>query len=112
MRGPLAGETISVMGEQPTVWRYYGRFLARWAKDSTPWARDNILFAGGMVFLPVIAVWIHDRNHSIDWDIVKTTFWLYLGAFGLYAAWSLRNTVSFIPAPTTGLVKNYLGMPG
>jgi len=62
------------------------------AKDSTPWARDNILFAGGMVFLPVIAVWIHDRNHSIDWDIVKTTFWLYLGAFGLYAAWHAVRT--------------------
>lgn len=29
-----------------------------------------------------------------------------------YAIVSLRNTVSFVPAPTTGLVKNYPGMPG
>jgi phage terminase large subunit len=29
-----------------------------------------------------------------------------------YAIVSLKNSVSFIPAPTTGLVKNYPGMPG
>jgi phage terminase large subunit len=40
----------------------------------------------------------HEYSHSMD--AVR------------YAIVSLKNSVSFMPAPTTGLVKNYPGMPG
>jgi hypothetical protein len=90
--------TFWVMGNQPTFWSYYRRFFPRLVKDATPWARDNLVFASCMIFLPVLGVWVRDRNHAIDWDILKTTLWLYLIAFGFYTlvhaaltAWKLDS---------------------
>ena len=48
--------------ENPVTFReYYGRFSRKLAKDATPWARDNIGFAGAMVFLPLVAVYWKDH---------------------------------------------------
>jgi hypothetical protein len=80
------------MGDQPKFSNYYGRFFARLAKDATPWARDNIGFAGLMVIAPLVAVYIQDHNHVIDWEIVRTTAWTYLGAFVIYMAYHIIRT--------------------
>lgn len=80
------------MESPPTFCGYYGRFLSRLAKDATPWARDNIGFAGSMVVAPLVAVYVQDHNHVIDWVIVKTTAWIYLGALVIYTAYHLIRT--------------------
>jgi hypothetical protein len=80
------------MENQPTFCGYYRRFCMRLAKDATPWARDNIGFAGTMFLLPIIAVYIHDRGHEIDWELVKTTLWFYLCAFGVYVIYHAIRT--------------------
>jgi len=80
------------MESSVTFSRYYGGFVRRLAKDATPWARDNIGFAGFMVIAPIAAVYAKDHNHSIDWDVVKTTGWIYLVAAGVYLAYHAIRT--------------------
>jgi hypothetical protein len=79
------------MENQPTIWNYYGRFFVRLTKDAAPWARDTIGFAGTMFLLPIAAVWIHDRGHEIDWELVNTTLWLYLAALGIYMIYHITG---------------------
>ncbi len=71
---------------------YYSRFFRALAIDATPWARDNIGFAGVMALSPLAAVWIRDPHHSIDWAVVRTTLWLYLAASLIYLAYYCART--------------------
>jgi hypothetical protein len=64
---------------------YWRRFAAVLWRDAMPWARDNIFWAVVCLIVPPIAVWLHDSNHVIDWQLVRTAAWLYLTAFIAYA---------------------------
>jgi hypothetical protein len=83
---------FSSVSEPDSFRAYYRRFWGRLRKDAAPWARDNIAFAGFMFLAPTVAVYIHDRNHSIDWDLIRTTLWIYLGALTIYLGYHAIRT--------------------
>jgi glutaredoxin len=64
---------------------YCGRFVRRLFSEATPWARDNILWGVIVLLAPPAAAWIQ-RGPNIDWPTARTTLWLYLGAFLIYAS--------------------------
>src|ERR1039458_10580757 len=79
--------------EQTATFRSYsGRFVRLLFKEAVPWARDNIVFAAALFFLPLFAVYLRDRGHQFDWDVATTTLWLYLSAFGIYATYHMVRT--------------------
>ena len=80
------------MGKPVTFRAYYGRFFRRLVKDAIPWARDNIGFAGFMLFAPLVVVYFYDRNHAIDWELVETTLWTYSVTLGVYLAYHFART--------------------
>lgn len=84
------------MDESGTFNTYSRHVAKRLRKDATPWARDNILFAGLMVALPPLIAFVRNPSQSFDWGLFKTTLWLYVAAFGFYlvyqtakAAWKV-----------------------
>jgi hypothetical protein len=72
---------------------YWRRFGKRLRKDSEPWARDNIFWAGATVMIPPIAVIIRDPHHVIDWPVLYAALWLYAVSLGIYIAFHVIRTV-------------------
>jgi hypothetical protein len=73
-------------------WNYAGRFLRRFVADSLYWVRDNVLVALFMATAPPVLVYLRDRKHPIDWDIVRTTLWLYGVSLLIYVGTHLLRT--------------------
>lgn len=63
---------------------YSRRFWRRFFKDATPWARDNIFWGIVVLVVPPWAAYLRD-SHPLDWELIKTSLWLYLFAFAVYA---------------------------
>ena len=67
----------------PTFLEYLHRFWKRFSADTASWARDNI-FWGIFVFLaPLVGLYLW-KHTAIEWGLVYTTVWIYLGVFFLY----------------------------
>ena len=63
---------------------YIARFWHRFYADAAPWARDNIFWGLVVLLIPPIAVVVHNSTARVDWDIIKTTLWLYLFSLLVY----------------------------
>jgi hypothetical protein len=70
-----------------------GRIWRKAVDGATPWARDNIAFAGIMAVAPAIAIVFYDRGNAIDWRVVRLTLYLYLFAFVLYCVYRTIRAV-------------------
>ncbi len=77
---------------------YRVRFIRRLTKDSVPWARDNILFAGAMAIIPAVFAYVIDRGHIIDWPVIRLTLWMYLVTLLVYVAYHSLRTVQKLDA--------------
>jgi hypothetical protein len=77
---------------------YWVRFVQRLTKDSVPWARDNILFAGAMAIIPAIIAYIFDRAHVVDWPVIRLTLWMYLATLLVYVSYHSLRTVQKLDA--------------
>ena len=77
---------------------YWVRFIRRLTRDSAPWARDNILFAGAMAIIPAIIAYVFDRAHVIDWPVIRLTLWMYLATLLVYAAYHTLRTAQKLDA--------------
>jgi len=62
------------------------------------WVRDNILWAVVVLVVPPAAVYFHDPNHSIDWSLIRTTLWLYVAAFVMYAIYQSAHAAVTLDA--------------
>jgi hypothetical protein len=62
------------------------------------WARDNILWAVVVLVVPPAAVYFHDPSHSIDWPLIRTTLWLYVAAFVIYAIYQSAHAAVTLDA--------------
>lgn len=71
---------------------YAAKFVGRFAREATPWARDNIVLAAGMLVVPLFVGYLLDRSHRIDLGSSKITFALYGVVFLVYLAFHLAMT--------------------
>lgn len=60
------------------------RFWHVFWRDSVPWARDNIVWGALILVAPPIAAYLHHPTPPVDWLVVRTTLWIYLGSLVLY----------------------------
>jgi hypothetical protein len=65
---------------------YYARFWKRFRKDSTAWARDNILWGIVVLIVPILAARLLHHTLLVDWELVYTTLGLYAVAAVIYFA--------------------------
>ncbi len=72
------------MDHEATIGDYYRRFFRRLSEDATPWARDNIGFGIAMLTVPPLLVYLRDRSHPIDWQVIRTALYLYSAVFSMY----------------------------
>lgn len=72
------------MNHKNTFLNYYGRFFLMFFKDYVAWPRDNIVVAAIAVFFPPIIMYIKNPQAAIDWELLKTSLWLYLILLGIY----------------------------
>ncbi len=72
---------------------YWKVFFGRMFRESTAWARDNLFWAAVMALVPAIAVYLRNRHHLIDWDVVWTAAWLYALAAIMYFAYHFLRTM-------------------
>lgn len=64
---------------------YYWAFLKRFWQDSKPWARDNILWGVFVLIVPPIAAyWRLHGKYAVDWELLKTTLYLYGIVLAIY----------------------------
>jgi hypothetical protein len=63
---------------------YYLRFWKRFRDDATPWARDNIIWGVVVLVVPPLAAYVRNPRTAIDWELIRTTFWLYALTFTAY----------------------------
>lgn len=77
-------ESISSMKGPNSFLSYYVRFCQKFWEDFTDWPRDNVIVAGVAAIAPPLALYLRDPHKDIDWGLIKTTLWIYLGFFGVY----------------------------
>ncbi|UWZ83474.1 hypothetical protein [Occallatibacter riparius] len=80
------------MSIQESFTRYWVRVLRRFLVDATPWARDNIAFAGLALLLPLAIVYLRDRHHQVDWELIKAALLFYAISLAAYGGVHLLRT--------------------
>jgi hypothetical protein len=63
---------------------YPRRFLKRYLKEATPWARDNIVWSALVVIVPPLAEYLNNPRTTVDWNLFKNTLILYGFALVVY----------------------------
>lgn len=80
------------MSERVSLASYYSQFVRRLVKDSSEWARDNIVVACIAAVLPALILSLRDRNKPLDWWMTTTIILVYAAMFFAYFSWHILRT--------------------
>jgi hypothetical protein len=72
------------MDNPNTFFNYYGRFFKKFWEDFVDWPRDNIVVAGIAAIAPPLVLYLRNTHLSPDWELLKTTLWVYLALLSAY----------------------------
>jgi hypothetical protein len=69
-----------------------GRFLRKFVEKSKSFIINRILLGCVMTIAPGIALYVVDRSFHLNWNLIRTTGWVYLALLVLYCIINIIRT--------------------